>query len=98
MDKPGQTKMRRPATIIAELANRPSTQLALQDAMNRRRIFVTPSSRTRFTKPVDVLTSPVTVSAGGLVAMLKHFHTYTRRVKPRAATCPAFSISRSRST
>lgn len=39
-----------------------------------QRIFVQPSSRTRFTKPVYVLTSPVTVSAGeGLVAMLKAF-------------------------
>lgn len=38
------------------------------------RVFVTPSSRSRFTKPVYLLTSPVTVSAGeGLTAMLKAF-------------------------
>lgn len=38
------------------------------------RVIVTPSSRSRFIKPVYVLTSPVTVSAGeGLTAMLKAF-------------------------
>ena len=43
-------------------------------AANAETVTVVPSARTRFTKPVFVLTSEVTVSAGeGLVAMLRAF-------------------------
>lgn len=64
--------------IASRFADRRRHVLTIQPAgvpLNySQQIFVTPSSRTRFTKPVYVLTSPITVSAGeGLVAMLKAF-------------------------
>ena len=66
------------ALIAGRFADRPRHALTVQPfrapASEGERVTVIPSERVRFTKPVFVLTSEVTVSAGeGLVVMLKAF-------------------------
>jgi carboxyl-terminal processing protease len=54
--------------------------VAMADA---EKVYAEPSSRTRFTKPVYVLTSPITVSAGeGLLLMLKALPHVTHLGEP----------------
>ncbi|MCX6590730.1 MAG: S41 family peptidase [Acidobacteria bacterium] len=61
--------------IAGRFADRARHALTIRPILTKpEKLIVYPSSRARFTKPVYVLTSPITVSAGeGLVAMLKPF-------------------------
>lgn len=73
--------------IAGRFADRARHALTLQpfgtDESKAERITVVPSTRPRFTKPVFVMTSEVTVSAGeGLVAMLRVFPHVTHIGQP----------------
>jgi carboxyl-terminal processing protease len=73
--------------IASRFADRARHALTVQpfgtDESKAERITVVPSARTRFTKPVFVMTSEVTVSAGeGLVAMLSVFPHVTHIGQP----------------